>query len=180
MADLIAKSALAGTAPLTLAGVTLSEIAVDPITSIAPFAGQDAAVAKALGLALPAPNRFTEAKGARLAWTGRGQYFLIGAPAPEGLAGFAALTDQSDGWAALRLEGSGVEAALARIVPVDIRLAAFPEGAALRTAFNHMNAVLMRTGPQTDEILVFRSMARTAWHEVEAALTALAARQELT
>ncbi|MCF1708397.1 sarcosine oxidase subunit gamma [Tabrizicola sp. J26] len=180
MADLIAKSALAGHAPLTLAGVTLSEIALDPITSIAPFSGQDAAVAKALGLVLPAPNRFAEAKGARLVWTGRGQYFLIGSPTPKGLAGIAALTDQSDGWAALRLDGPGTEAALARIVPVDIRLAAFPEGAALRTAFNHMNAVLMRTGAQTVDILVFRSMARTAWHEVEAAMTALAARQRLT
>ena len=179
MADLIAKSALAGTAPLTLAGVTLSEIALDPITSIAPFAGQDAAVAKALGLALTAPNYFTAGKGARLAWTGRGQYFLIGTPAPESLGGIAALTDQSDGWAALRLEGPGVEAALARIVPIDVRLTAFPEGAALRTAFNHMNAVLMRTGSQTVEILVFRSMARTAWHEVEATMTALAARQAL-
>ena len=134
----------------------------------------------ALGLTLPAPNRFTEGKGARLAWTGRGQYFLIGAPATESLAGIAAMTDQSDGWAALRVDGPGTEAALTRIVPVDVRLAAFPEGAALRTAFNHMNAILMRTGPKTVEILVFRSMARTAWHEVEAALTALAARQNLT
>jgi sarcosine oxidase subunit gamma len=43
-----------------------------------------------------------------------------------------------------------------------------------------MSSVLLRTGTDAFEIMVFRSMARTAWHEVEAALTALAARAALT
>ena len=178
MPDLIAKSPLAGRPSLTIGAVTLSETRVGPITSVAAFAGQDKAVAvglKAFGLTFPAPNRFTEKGPARLVWTGRDQAFLIGV-APDGLAAGAAVTDQSDGWACLRLDGAGAEAVLARIVPIDTRLAAFPKGHAARTPFNHMSSILMRVGPATFDILIFRSMARTAWHEVETAMAALAAR----
>ena len=182
MPDLIATTPLDGRAPLVLRGTTLAEEAWRPVTSVAPFAGQEKALAKALkglGLAFPAPNRFVEAGTARLVWTGRDQAFLIGA-APEGLAPHAALTEQSDGWATLVLSGPMAEAALARIVPIDIRAAVFPPGHAARVPFNHMSSVLMRTGAESFEIMVFRSMARTGWHEVEAALTALAARVALT
>lgn len=182
MPDLIAISPLEGRASVVLAGTTLAEAPFRQITSVAPLAGQDKALAKALkalGLAFPAPNRFVEAGPARLIWTGRDQAFLTGL-APTGLALHAALTDQSDGWASLVLSGKQAEAALARIVPIDIRAAVFPPGHAVRVPFNHMSSVLLRTGTDAFEIMVFRSMARTAWHEVEAALTALAARAALT
>jgi len=39
-----------------------------------------------------------------------------------------------------------------------------------------MNAVILRTGDYAFELMVFRSMARTAWHEVETAMQMLAAR----
>jgi sarcosine oxidase subunit gamma len=181
VADLIAKSPLAGAAPLTQAGVTLSEADPGQITSIAPF--DMVAVGKALktlGLAFPEPNRFSAREGVRLAWTGRDQAFLMGVAPPEGLAEAAALTNQSDGWACLRLQGEGIEAVLARLVPVDVRLAALPVGSSIRVPLNHMNAILIRVGAETADLLVFRSMARTAWHEVEAALSALAARAALT
>jgi len=180
--DLIATSPLDGRAPLVRAGTALAEAEWRPVTSVAPFSGQEKALAKALkvlGLAFPAPNRFVEAGGARLVWTGRDQAFLIGA-APQGLAPHAALTDQSDGWATLSLSGLVAEAALARIMPIDIRAAFFPPGHAARVPFNHMSSVLMRTGPEAFEVMVFRSMARTTWHEVETALTALAARAALS
>ena len=182
MPDLIARSPLAARPMLTSGGITLSEIALGPITSIAPFRGQEKALARALkemGLGFPAPNRVSESARARLVWTARDQAFLIGV-APDGLAAHAALTDQSDGWAALRLDGAGAEAVLARIVPLDLRLAQFPAGHAARTPFNHMSSLLMRRGADTFEILVFRSMARTAWHEIEAAMAALAARAALS
>ena len=181
MPDLIATSPLNGRAPQVLAGTALAEAQFRQITSVAPLAGQDKALdraLKSLGLAFPAPNRLVEAGSARLVWTGRDQAFLIGA-APVGLAPHAALTDQSDGWAILTLSGPMAEAALARIVPVDIRAASFPPGHAARVPFNHMSSVLMRTGPEAFEIMVFRSMARTAWQEAETALTALAARAAL-
>ena len=98
MPELIAKSALEGRS-LTLGTVTLAEVDVGPITSIAVFPGGGKAVAKGLrtlGLAMPEPNAFAEKKGARIVWTGREQAFLMGveAPALEAIkqANFRALT----------------------------------------------------------------------------------------
>jgi heterotetrameric sarcosine oxidase gamma subunit len=179
--DLVAKSPLAGRAALTLAGVTLAEADLGQITSVAPFMGQDKALAgalKALGLSFPAPNQVSSKGDVRLVWTGRDQAFLIGA-APQGLDGLAALTDQSDGWAALRLDGPGAGDVLARLYPLDLRAAAFPVGRVARAPLNHMSSILMRPGPQSFEMLVFRSMARTAWHEAEMAMRTLAARAAL-
>lgn len=167
MPELIAKSALDGRS-LTLGTVTLAEVEVGPITSVAVFPGGAKAVAKGLktlGLAMPEPNRFSEKKGARIVWTGRDQAFLIGVVPPV-LEG-AAVTDQSDGWAVLSVSGAAAVDVLARLVPVDLRLAAFPVGRAIRTQANHMNVVILRVGDHAFEILVFRSMARTAWHELE-------------
>jgi len=178
--ELIAKSALEGQGPVALGGVTLAEAAVGPITSIAVLPGGAKAVAKGLkplGLAMPAPNGFAEKAGARIIWTGREQAFLTGV-APPSLEG-AALTDQSDGWAVLMLSGVGAVDVLARLMPLDLRLNAFPVGRAVRSGLNHMNAVILRTGDYAFEIMVFRSMARTAWHEVVAAMEAVAARAVL-
>ena len=176
MPELIAKSALQGRR-LTVGTVTLAEVDVGPITSVAAFPGGTKAVAKglkALGLAMPEPNTFTEKKGARIVWTGREQAFLMGVEAPS-LEG-AAVTDQTDGWTVLSLTGAGAVDVLARLVPMDLRLPAFPVGRAVRTQLNHMNVVILRVGDHAFEIMGFRSMARTAWHELEAAMQMLAAR----
>ena len=128
----------------------------------------------AMGLDFPAPNSALSQGAARIVWTGRGQAFLIDTdPAP--LAGLAALTDQSDGWARLRLSGAGADQALARLVPVDLRPASFAPGAALRAPLSHMMAVLI-AGPGEIEVMIFRSMLHSAWHEIETAMRALAAR----
>lgn len=162
---------------MTLAGVTLAEGAAGPISSIAVLPGGAKAVAKglkALGLTMPAPNTFAEKKGARIVWTGREQAFLMGVECPA-LDG-AAVTDQSDGWATLGLSGVGAVDVLARLVPLDLRLSAFPVGSAVRSGLNHMNAVILRVGDYAFEVMVFRSMARTAWHELETTMGMVAAR----
>lgn len=177
MPDLIASPALRDP-PLTLAATTLALADPGPITALAPLPGQDKAVAKALkplGLAFPAPNT-TQTKGeARIVWTSRGQAFLIGVPAPD--TGGVPAFDQTDGWACLTLDGPLAADALMRLVPLDLR--AMAEGAAARAPLNHMASVLWRT-PGGFAVLVFRSMARTAWHEIGGALKALAARTALS
>lgn len=181
MPSLIAKSACDGLLPLVAGEVKLGEAAVARITALAPFAGQERACAAALGalgLGWPEPGRAVTKGDAACLWAGRDQAFLIGAD-PAGLAGIAALTDQSDGWARLRLEGAGAEATLARLVPLDLGARAFPEGAVARSGLNHMMMVLRRTGPAGFEIMVFRSMAATAVHEIATAMSALAARASL-
>lgn len=181
MPDLIAKSALAGHPALTIGMATLAEGSLTRITSIAPFPGRAAEVSAALaplGLAFPAPGQSLSSGEARILWTSRDQAFLIG-PAPMGLAGLAAVTDQSDGWASLLLSGETAEDVLARLYPLDLRATAFPSGQVARAPLNHMSSILLRSGPQAFDIMVFRSMARTAWHEIETAMTRLAARAAL-
>lgn len=179
MPELIAKSALAGVLPVTHGATTLAEGVVGTVTSVAPFPGRLAkvnAALKPLGLSFPAPNAQSAKGDVRLLWTGRDQAFLIGAEAPAGLADHAALTDQTDGWAVLTLSGPLAVAALMRPFPLDLREGAFPVGRTVRSALNHMSAVLTRTGAQDFEVMVFRSMARTAWAELAEALEVLEAR----
>lgn len=179
MPSLIAKSPLEGTWPVTHGGLTLAEVELTRLTSVsAPKVGRDlAAGLKALGVSFPKPNQFTGSEAVRMVWTSKDQAFLIGGD-PAGLSG-AVMTDQSDGWACLRLEGAGADQALMRLVPLDLRTEAFPPGAAARAPLNHMQMVLMRLAPDCFELLVFRSMARTAWHEIEEAMKSLAARAGL-
>lgn len=181
MPELIAKSPLAGTAPLTRAGTTLAEATLGPVTSVAPYPGREKKVntaLKPLGLTFPAPNT-QSAKGAvRLLWAGRDMAFLIGAEAPGALADHAALTDQTDGWATLTLTGPAAVDALMRLVPLDLRLSAFPVGRTTRAPLNHMQMQITRTAPDAFELMVFRSMARTAWHELAEVLEMLHARAE--
>ncbi len=176
MPDLIAKPAL-DAAPISRAGVTFATIDPGPVTSVALFPGGAKAVAKGLkllGLTFPTPGTFTKKGDARLVWTGREQAFLMGV-APPALEG-AALTDQSDGWAGFALSGAGAEAALARLVALDLRASAFPVGSAAKAGLNHMPLMLLRTGDMGFELYTFRSMARTAWHELSEVLDRLEAR----
>lgn len=181
MPELIAKTALAGRAPVVRGGTTLAEVDLGPITSVALFPGQEKAVNKALkplGVSFPAPNSMAVKDGATIVWTGREQAFLIGVEAPD-LGDAAAVTDQSGGWAALSITGPAGPDALMRYVPLDLRLQAFPVGRAVRAPVYHMNAVLWRDGEDSLTVMVFRSMARTACHEIDEALISLAARAKL-
>lgn len=177
MAELIATPPLER-APLELGGVRLSAPATGAITALAPFNGQEAALSKALdaalGLRFPAPGEVYAAGDALAVWSGRGQAFVIGAAVPA-LGGLAAVTDQSDAWACLRLEGPGSEAVLARLVPLDLRAASFAPGRAARSGLNHIMALIWRDEAGFS-ILVMRSFAQSAWHEVETAMRGLAAR----
>jgi sarcosine oxidase subunit gamma len=178
VAELLATSPAAGLGlPVTTGAAVLAEWVPGPITAIAPYAAGGAAVARALaplGLAWPEPGRMTVAGAARLAFAGRGVAFLIGA-APPDFGAAAAVTDQSDGWAGLRLTGAAAVDVLARLVALDLRPGAFPEGSAVRAMLNHMPLCLMRWAGGF-ELLVFRSMTRTAVHELAEAMARVAAR----
>ncbi len=175
MANLIPKTPLAGQVALSVGGVTLSEAPLASMQSLAAVRGQEKALAKALkafGLASPAPNTCLQKDGSLIVWTGREQAFIVGA-APVILPG-AVMTDQSDGWARLRLEGPGTSDVLMRLVPLDLR--SVVPGWAARAPLNHMQAILLCPAAGQIDVLVFRSMAQTAWHEIAAAMQMLAAR----
>ncbi len=178
MVDLIAKSPCDGLLPKEIGTVSLSETVFEAITSVAPLGGQDKAVSEALkaqiGAALPGPNRTTGKANSRAVWSGRGQVFVLG-PSLAPIKG-AAMTDQTDAWACVELDGAAARDVLARLVPIDLRDSVFKRGHAARTQLMHMNIVLMRTGADRYGIMAFRSMAGTLVHDLERAMEAVAAR----
>jgi sarcosine oxidase subunit gamma len=180
VADLIAKTPCAGLLPVKTGGVTLSEVEAGAMTSLTPFKGQEKALSDALkaahGMMFPATNRATGKEGARAIWFGQGQAILIGPECDAGLGSLAAITDQSDAWAVVRLEGAGAEDVLARLVPVDLRVGAFKRGHTARTMMQHLMVSITRVGDNAFQIMAFRSMAVTLVHELETAMKGVAAR----
>lgn len=178
MPDLIARPAL-GRADVVLADTRLVEAPPPELISIAPYPGQTGAVTylleQTLGLAFPAPNCITAHGDVRLIWAGRDLAFLMGAAPPEGLP--AAITDQSDGWVALTLTGPHAVAVLARLVSLDLR--GIAPGQCARTALNHLPLLLVVDAPDRFTLMVWRSMATTAWTEIEEAMHKVAARAAL-
>lgn len=182
MAELIAKSPCAGRLPLEAGTVAVTEVLPEAMTLMAAYNGQEAAFSDALkqahGMAAPAANRATGRAAARAVWFGRGQVMLIGTQAQVALADHAALADQSDAWAAVRIAGEDVEAVLARLVPVDLRRGVFKRGHTARTVLGHMMVSVTRVGDDAFMILAFRSMAETLVHELEIAMKGVAARRD--
>ncbi|QIE45174.1 sarcosine oxidase subunit gamma [Pseudohalocynthiibacter aestuariivivens] len=180
MTELIARTPCQGLLPIDIGDLALSEAHVGTITSISPYKGKDDAASASLkaahGMAFPAPNRTTGKEGNRAVWFGQRQALLIG-PAPDPvLVDHAALTDQSDGWAVVRLTGPGAANVLARLVPLDLRDRHFRTGHAARTDLMHMNASLTRIGVQSWQIMVFRAFAQTLAHDLKTAMQGVAAR----
>jgi sarcosine oxidase subunit gamma len=151
-----------------------------PIWSIAPYRDQTQAASAALmalhGLGFPAPGTFLADGAVSIAWSGLDQAFLMGVTADPSLGAHAALSDQSDGWARFVLEGEMARACLARLVPIDLSAAACPPGSARRTLLGHMPALILHRGGDGFEIMVFRSMATTAVHELSEVMRMVAAR----
>ena len=180
MVELQAKSPFEGLLPLSVGSVDLSEVAPGHLTSIAPFRGQAKALSAALkdahGMAAPAPNRVTGKEGARALWFGHDMLMLHGPAADGALRKHAALTDQSHGWAIVRLEGADAAEVLARLTPIDLRDSQFKRGHTARTELRHMMASITRLGPQSYQVMVFRGFAETLVHDLKVAMQSVAAR----
>ncbi|MDG3041870.1 sarcosine oxidase subunit gamma [Roseicyclus marinus] len=180
MAELIATSPLRDLTPITIGNVTLTEGIPGQVWAVLPWRGATEAASTALqsahGLPFPAPGNLHKAGSTRIAWAGLDQAFLLGTTPDTALAAHAALIDQSDAWAHLVLSGPATREVLARLVPVDLAPAACPKGSARRTLLGHMSCLILHPGGDTFEILVFRSMASSAVHDLTRAMTAVAAR----
>lgn len=180
---------LSALSPLDGYDETFGELRVAEVTGLAlvaiavPPGGHERlaeALAKQYRAAPPDPGRSVLAadKKARLIWVAPDQYFLAFAhpddhagPGPEAmirekLGDAAYLTDQSDAWVMLRLAGSASRAALARLCPLDLDPAAFPEGAAARTVMEHLGAFIIRESADSYLLLSARSSAGSFLHAV--------------
>ena len=180
MAELIPTSPAHGLTPVTLADVALHEGAMIPIWSIAPYRGQEKTVAahlqKTMGLGFPPAGALLSKGAVSIAWSGYDQAFLMGGAPDAGLSAHAALSDQSDAWARLILSGPLARAVLARLVPIDLSAAAFPVGAAARSMLDHINLLILHADEGVFTLMIYRSMAATAVHELSQVMRMVSAR----
>ncbi len=167
VAKLIALSPCSDLLPLEVSGIVVTEVRVDRLTSVAPFNGMAKAASASLkdqvGAVLPAPNRCSGA----VTWFGHGVWMVAGAVSLDGLA---AVTDQTDAWAVIHIDGQGVEDVLARLVPVDLRGPVFKKNHVTKTMLGHMSVTITRVGSRGFEIMVMRSMAATLVHDLHVAM----------
>ena len=176
MAKLMETSPCAGKLPKTIGTVTLSEVDQAPLAIVQPFKGQADATGAALGQELPKVGRSTGKAGSRVIWFGKETYLTQGFLPEASASAHAAVSDQSDSWAVVALQGDDAEAVLTRLVPVDLRGKTFKRGHTCRTRVEHMNASITRLGEKSFQIMVFRSMAGTLIHDLEQAMAHVAAR----
>ena len=179
--SLVPLTPCAGLLPLTVGALSLSEVEPGHLTAIAPLRGKGAALAAAFkaahGLDWPAPNRATGGDDARAVWFGHAHVLLMG-PAPDpSLAAQASLTDVSDGWATVLLQGAGAADVLARITPIDLRPGMFQPGHTARTELLNMQAAITRLSDDAFLIMGFRSMARTMVHDLKIPMEGVEARR---
>jgi methylglutamate dehydrogenase subunit D len=87
----------------------------------------------------------------------------------EEIGALAAITDQSDGYAVLRVTGTKVRDTMAKLIPIDVHARAFKPGDVASTVASHIGITFWRLDDAADaspvfEIAVFRSLAGSFWH----------------
>jgi sarcosine oxidase subunit gamma len=126
---------------------------------------------------LEAPERPVVARGRALdlVWAGPGQWLAVSADRAVadrlagGLKGLAAVCDQSDGRAVLRVGGPKARETLAKGCPLDLHPRAFRPGDTALTAIAHVGVQLWQVDDApTYDLAVARSMAGSFWRWLSA------------
>lgn len=123
-----------------------------------------------IGVAPPSTPKVARGTGGDLVWSGPNQWLVVSpqrsiAERLTGkLAGLAAVSDQKDARAVLRLGGPRIREALAKGCLVDLHPRAFRPGDAASTIIAHVGVQLWQLdeGP-TYDLAVFRSMSGSFW-----------------
>jgi sarcosine oxidase subunit gamma len=144
-------------------------------------------LAEVLGEVPPLPGRQSSFQGMRWLWAGQRSWLaMTEADDPEFAptlarrsAGIAAVTEQSDGRAILRIEGPAVREILTRVVPIDLHPASFPEDATALTLAAQINVQIWRDGENAFELACFRSFAMALFAGMERALGSLGSEQAM-
>ncbi len=150
------------------------------LVSVALPMGGEAAAQKAIkagfGAELPAPGRYATGKGGeRLIRTGADQGLIqfihadtgAGADTAGKLGGKVYLTDQSDAWVGLAVQGPGARTALERMCPLDLHPDVFGTDNAQRTVMEHLGVVILRVGTDAFLLMSASSSALSFLHAVE-------------
>lgn len=125
------------------------------------------------------PNGALRAVSGDVAWAGTGVGAWLATHDTAGnafaaqlrhaLGDVASVSDQSDGYAVLRLSGPNIRDALCKLVPVDLHPRAFPIGQVAVTMAAHIGTTLWRLEDSPErhavyELVLFRSLAASLWH----------------
>ena len=179
MVELQPITPCAGLLPIAVGDYNLSEVSHAHLTLLSPYKGNEKQLGQALltahSIRMAAPNRSTGKAAARCVWFGHGQVMLVGPRPDKSLAKFAAIVDQSDSWAVVRLQGVGAADVLARLTTIDLRPVVFKRGHTARTELRHMMVSITRVGVDAFEIMAFRSMSGTLVHDLQDAMESVAA-----
>ncbi|MFC2248099.1 sarcosine oxidase subunit gamma [Labrys portucalensis] len=162
----------------TGAGVTVQDRSGLEIVTLAARKGQEGALAArmqaAYGLRLPnGPKRVVAGSLAALgtgpsAWLvtrEAGGPNLLVSDLIEAVGTLASVTDQTSGYAVLRVSGPHVRDMFAKGLDIDLHPRAFAPGDTAVTACSHIGVTLWQLDETpTYEIALFRSMAGSFWH----------------
>lgn len=138
----------------------------------APADGEEAlgkACRKAFAADLPERGGFSDGKAkdgpVRILWAGDRQWFVTGemSAMPAAVEKTAAITDQSDGWVAVRIEGAKTRAVMESLCGLDLHPAAFATGKAARAPVEGMHALIACEDASAGTYVVYfqRSSARS-------------------
>jgi methylglutamate dehydrogenase subunit D len=91
----------------------------------------------------------------------------------ETIGDLASVSDQSSGYAILRLTGPHLRSTLAKMLPIDLHERAFALGDVASTTASHVGVTLWRLrnagdGSPVFEMAMFRSLAGSFWHSLAA------------
>jgi sarcosine oxidase subunit gamma len=136
----------------------------------------DRLLSEALGAEPPRTPKVARGPDGDLIWSGPDQWLLASRSAEPmrqvaaRIAGVAAVSDQSDGRAILRLWGPQIRNVLAKGCLIDLHPRVFRPGDVALTSIAHIGVQLWQIddGPSY-ELAVFRSMAMSFWSWFEAA-----------
>ena len=162
-------------------GVTVSDRDRLGLAALVTLKGQRVTVAERLagayGIAVPDGPTRVAVDDVAVIGTGPGKWLAVRQGAANSFAAdlaalleaAAAVADQTDGYAVLRLQGPALRQVLAKGVAIDLHDLAFPINHAAVTAIAHIGVILWRLGDAGDgnpvfEIALFRSMAGSFVH----------------
>lgn len=135
-----------------------------------------AAVRARYGLDLPSTPKRVAQGGLALIWSGPGEWLAVAEDGrdlarelSDAIGAFAAVSDQSDGLAVLRVSGLRARDALIKGVGLDLHPRAFGPGDAAVTVIAHIGAQLWQLDDRPSyEIAAYRSFAGSLWRWLEA------------
>lgn len=180
MADLLARSPLAGHRFAALTDVAVAERPVASLVQVAAFPDRFDAVSQALARAglppLPAPTASREGDGATILDVGPGRALVVSEAAglfhrlDEEIAGDeGTVTDLSHARVCLRVAGPRAQWVMSKGVALDLHPSAFPAGAVAVTAIDHVGVIVHRVSVEAFDLFPYRGFALALVHWLEVA-----------